>query len=110
MSGDDVFRVEDYRGKTVIFTRTKWEEKRSDHPELNKAAFIECLKRAITEPEEVWEDYGDPEHRRCYYKRYSSMSYAKVVVWITQSPCLVVTAYEINYVKETKYPNLKRVR
>ena len=111
MPNGDIFNVEDYRGKMVVFRKAKWEEKRSDHPELNKDAFIDCLKRAIADPDEVWEDYGDRKNRRCYYKRYSGVIYAKAVVWITAvDVCHIVTAYQINYVKEMKYPDLKRVR
>jgi hypothetical protein len=105
-----VFQITDYRGKGVVFARSKLEEKCSDHPELNKESFIACIKRALTEPDEVWEDYNDRKRRRCYYKKYSSISYAKAVVFIADSPCRIVTAYEISYVKETKYPDLKRVR
>ncbi len=110
MAGTDIFSVTDYRGKFVVFKRAKWEEKRSDHPELNKEPFLNCLKKAIEEPDEVWEDYDDARRKRCYYKRYSNCSYAKAVVWIADDPCRVVTAYEINNVKETNYPGLQRVR
>lgn len=110
MSEGYIFSVQDYRGKVVIFTRKKWGEKQSDHPELHKKQFLECVKRALEKPDEVWEDYGDREHRRCYYRKYSPQSYAKVVVWISDNPCVVVTAYEINFVKENKYtPQLKRL-
>lgn len=110
MPDNDVFSVADYRGKVVIFSRAKWEEKRFRHPELNKKTFLKCLERAMGEPDEVWEDYEDPRRKRCYYKKYSSCSYAKAVVWIADDPCRVATAYEINEIKETKYSNLKRVR
>ena len=107
---DRIFEVVDYRGKSVIFAKAKWEEKKTDHFELEKKPFIECLKRAIADPDEVWEDYSDRKRRRCYYKKYSSISYAKVVVWVADEPCRVITAYEISQIKETKYPNLRRVR
>lgn len=111
MASDDVIlNAVDYRGKTVIFTKQKWQEKQSDHPELHKKTFIDCIKRAIAEPDEVWEDYQDRKNRRCYYKKYSTISYVKVVIWINSDPCMVVTAFEINYIKENKYPNLKKVR
>jgi hypothetical protein len=80
-----IFKVEDYRGKVVIFTKAKWEEKRLRHPELNKAAFLKRVERAIVEPDEVWEDYEDRNRKRCYYKKYSSVSYAKVVVFIMET-------------------------
>ena len=105
-----IFEVIDYRGKSVVFTKAKWAEKKADHFELEKKAFIECLKRAISNPDEVWEDYSDRRYRRCYYKKYSSISYAKVVVWIGDGPCNVITAYEISQIKEAKYPDLRRVR
>ncbi|MEK7576208.1 MAG: PBECR2 nuclease fold domain-containing protein [Patescibacteria group bacterium] len=104
---DFIFRVTDYRGKIVIFTKAKWEEKQSDHPELHKQAFLDCLKKTIIQPEEVWEDYSDKK-KRCYYRKYSSSTYAKVVVWMNGNPYHVVTAYEIDGIKEKKYPNLKQ--
>ena len=63
---DYIFEVIDYRGKRVVFTKAKWEEKRSDHPELNKDAFIACVRQALIEPDEVWEDYNDRKRRRCF--------------------------------------------
>lgn len=109
MSEENIFSVIDYRGKMIVFTKKKWQEKQSDHPELHKKSFINCLKKAIEEPEEVWQDYQDRKNKRCYYRKYSSSSYAKVVVWINNSPCTVVTAYEINGIKESKYPNLRKI-
>ncbi len=106
---DIIFNVKDYRGKEVIFTRKKLEEKQSDHPELHKETFINCLKRAIIIPDEVWEDYQDKKNKRCYYKKYSTISYAKAVVWIKNNPCNVISAYEITKIKEFNYPNLKRL-
>jgi len=109
MPEDNIFSVVDYRGKTVVFTKKKWKEKQSDHPELRKKKFINCLKKAIEEPEEVWQDYQDKKNKRCYYRKYSSSSYAKVVIWTGGSLCSVVTAYEISNIKESKYLNLKRI-
>jgi len=31
------------------------------------------------------------------------------VVWIKDNPSQIVTAYEVNRIKEATYPNLKRV-
>ncbi|MDP3764612.1 MAG: PBECR2 nuclease fold domain-containing protein [bacterium] len=109
MPEKNIFSVVDYRGKTVVFTKKKWQEKQSDHPELHKKAFINCLKRTIEDPEEVWQDYQDKKNKRCYYRKYSSSSYAKVVVWIRHSPCSVVTAYEISDIKESRYSDLKKI-
>jgi hypothetical protein len=105
-----VFATIDYRGKRVIFTKAKWTKKRFDHPELYKETFVACAQRALIDPDEVWEDHDDRKHRRCYYKKYSSVSYAKVVVFVNDDPCRVITAYEIGYIKEAKYIDLKRVR
>lgn len=105
----NIFSVVDYSGKIVVFTKKKWREKQSDHPELHKKTFINCIKRAIEKPEEVWQDYQDKKNKRCYYRKYSSFSYVKVVIWVGDNPCSVVTAYEINDIKESKYPNLKRI-
>jgi hypothetical protein len=107
---DYIFRLDDYRGKEVLFTKEKWEKKRFRHPELNKSAFLKCLLRTIADPDEVWEDYEDRENKRCYYKKYSSVSYAKIVVSIASNPCVVITAYEISGIKETNYFGLRRVR
>lgn len=109
MDNENIFCVEDYRGKNVIFTKKKWREKQFDHPELNKEAFIDCLKRTIIKPDEVWEDYEDKKNKRCYYKKYSTTSYAKAVVWIKANPCNVVSAFEISDIKESKYPNLRKL-
>lgn len=105
----NIFCVDDYRGKSVIFTKKKWQEKQSDHPELHKKTFIACLKRAIIEPDEVWEDYEDSKTKRCYYKKYSTISYAKAIVWINANPCNVVSAFEITDIKESKYLNLRKL-
>jgi hypothetical protein len=104
-----IFNIEDYRGIEVEFTKKKWNEKRIDHPELNKEKFIKCVKRALNNPDEVWEDYSDRKRKNCYYKKYSVNSYAKVVVWIKDKPNQVVTAYEIDKVKEKNYPDLKQL-
>jgi hypothetical protein len=52
-----IFQTTDYRGKNIVFTKAKWEEKHFRHPELNKTAFLKCIERALAEPDEVWEDY-----------------------------------------------------
>ena len=49
------------------------------------------------------------KNKRCYYKKYSSCSYAKAVVWIKTNPYNVVSAYEISDIKESKYPNLRKL-
>jgi len=41
---DYIFEVIDYRGKSVIFTKAKWEEKKADHCELAKKTFNRMLK------------------------------------------------------------------
>ena len=109
MPEENVFSVIDYRGKTVVFTKKKWQEKQSDHPELHKKTFINCIKRTIENPDDVYQDYQDKKNKRCYYRKYSSSSYAKVVVWTGGNLCSVVTAYEISNIKESKYPNLKKI-
>ncbi|OGN08976.1 MAG: hypothetical protein A3C61_02485 [Candidatus Yanofskybacteria bacterium RIFCSPHIGHO2_02_FULL_39_10] len=55
-------------------------------------------------------DYDDKKRKACYYKKYSAVSYVKVVIALRSNPREVVTAYEINKIKETSYPNLKRLR
>jgi hypothetical protein len=106
-----VFDVKDYRGRRVIFTKKKLKEKRADHPELDLVQFIRAVKDAITAPEEVWPDYFDT-HKHCYYGKYETYMYAKVVVYVGVAkgePCRVVSAYSIDYVKEKKYKTLKRI-
>ena len=108
MSNNDmIFEVEDYKGKKVIFTRKKWEQKKNDHPELQREVFIKCLKRAIMDPDDVWENFGD-KRKRCYYKKYSQFTYAKAIVWVKNSPHRIVSAFEIDDIKESHYPNLKK--
>lgn len=97
-------------GRRVIFTYKKWKQKSVDHPELLKGAFIHNIKKTVENPEEVWEDYQDKKHKQCYYKKYSMFSYVKVVIWMKGNPCQVVTAYEIDYIKEENYPELQRLR
>lgn len=106
---ENIFCLDDYRGKNVIFTKKKWQEKQFDHPELHKETFIDCLKRAIIKPDEVWPDFADSKCKRCYYKKYSATSYAKAIIWIKNNPCSVVTAFETDYIKENNYPNLKKI-
>jgi hypothetical protein len=110
MPDDHIFEIVDYTGKAVVFSKAKWEEKRSRHPELNNAAFLKRLRRAIIDPDEVWEDYEDRENRACYYKKYSDASYAKIVVWTGARGSRVVTAYETSHIKEAEYPELRRIK
>ena len=105
-----IIDVEDYRGERVTFSQKKLEEKSKQHPELKKTAFIARVKTAITDPDYVWEDYGDKKNRRCYYRKYSTTTYVKVVVWVTSKPCVVVTAYEIDKIKEEHYSGLKQLK
>jgi len=105
-----IIDVEDYRGKRVIFTYEKWKEKSITHSDLLNKTFLKNLKETIIDPEEVWQDYSDKKYKRCYYKKYSTNSYVKVVIWITNNPNRVVTAFQINFIKENKYPNLRRVK
>jgi len=102
--------VINYRNERVIFTHAKHQEKMMQHPELNNKIFLENLEETIKNPGEVWEDYDDKEHRRCYYRKYSKNSYVKAVIWCTGNPYRVVTAFEINWIKETKYPGLKQLK
>ncbi|MEK7579948.1 MAG: PBECR2 nuclease fold domain-containing protein [Patescibacteria group bacterium] len=101
--------VLDYEGKRVVFTRKKWLQKIKIHPELGRDSFLKNLKRVIIDPDEVWQDYSDPKRKRCYYKKYSAHTYIKAVVWIKSNPCNIITAYEINLIKEQNYTNLKIV-
>ena len=106
---DIVFRVkEKLQGLEIVFTKIKLIEKQGDHPQLLKKSFLKCVERALSDPDEVWPDKKD-NRKRCYYKKYSVCSYAKVVVWTSDEPYRVVSAYEIDKVKESQYPNLEKL-
>lgn len=106
----NILDVVDYRGKRVIFTEKKWKEKSIQHPELTNGKFLKNLKRTIESPQIVWQDYDDPVKKACYYWRHKIDRYIKVVIWIVENPCRVVSAFEVNYIKETKYSNLKQLK
>lgn len=106
---NNIVDIEDYRGKRVIFTCKKWKQKSLQHPDLRNKIFLKNLKETIKKPEEVWQDYSD-KRKRCYYKKYSMNSYVKAVVWVDNNPCYVITAFQINYIKEAKYPNLRQFK
>lgn len=105
-----IIDIEDYRGKRIIFTHEKWEIKKVIHPELRKRVFLKNIEKTIIDPEEVWEDYEDKKRKRCYYKKYSINDYVKVVIWIADNPCKVITAYSIDRIKERGYAKLKQIR
>ena len=101
----------DYDGCRVILTEKKWKQKSQQHPQLLDKTFLKNLEDTIKNPNEVWEDYSDKENKRCYYKKYSTISYVKVVIWINENPCHIVSAFETNKIKEEIYqPNIKRLK
>lgn len=106
----NIIDTEDDLKRRVIFTHKKWKEKSSDHKELLKRVFILNIQKTIENPEEVWEDYQDKRNKQCYYKKYSMFTYVKVVIWMRDNPCQVITAYEIDHIKEENYPGLRRLR
>jgi len=93
----------DYAGNRVILSEKKWKQKSAQHPELKNKTSLKNLKDTIKSPNEVWEDYSDKENKRCYYKKYSTNSYVKVVIWIKDNPCHIVSAFETNKIKEEIY-------
>ena len=103
-----IIEVLDYRGIRTVFTEKRWKIKLVQHPELQSPKFLKNVERTIKEPQEVWQDYGDSKNRRCYYRKYSTHTYVKVVVWI-RGDCQVITAFETNFIKEIKYDNLRRL-
>ncbi len=109
MPGSLVFEATDCWERKVVFTQKKLREKVGDHPELNKAVFLNNVQRTVEEPEQIWENKENPKCKQVYYRKYSRTDYIKVVVWVKDSPCQVVTAYLINHVKEEKYPGIKRL-
>lgn len=100
----------DYRGIRVVLTERKWKEKLVQHPELLNKSFLASIEKTLKSPDEVWEDYSDPKNKTCSYKKYSQYTHTKVIVWITQEPNQIVSSFETNYIKETKYPKIKRIR
>lgn len=105
-----IIDTKDYRGLRVIFTFDKWQEKSVQHTELGNETFLKNLKETVENPEEVWQDNSNKKSKACYYKKYSTTSYIKVVVWIASKPCEVVTAFEIDRIKEIEYPKLRRLK
>ncbi len=110
LSTEYLIDTEDYTGNRVVFTKAKCKEKSLQHSELNKKEFIKNVEATIKNPEEVWEDFSDKIRKICYYKKYSGNTYVKVVIWIYKNPYEVITAYETNKIKETLYPELKRLK
>src|SRR3989338_707975 len=100
----------DYRNIWVVLTEKKWLEKSVQHQELLNKSFLASIEKTLKSPDEVWEDYSDPKNKTCSYKKYSQHTYTKVIVWMTQKPNQIVSSFETNYIKETKYPNIKRLR
>ena len=98
----------DFYGNRVIFTEKKWKEKSTVHPELKNKTFLKNLEDTIKNPEEIWEDNSDKKNKRCYYKKYSIVSYVKVVIWINGNPCHIVSAFETNKIKEQIYSKFKK--
>ncbi len=106
-----VIDIVDLFGDRVILTEKKWKQKSTQHPELKNKTFLKNLEDTIKSPNEIWEDYSDKENKRCYYKKYSTNSYVKAVIWIKDNPCHIVSAFETNKIKEEIYqPNLKRLK
>lgn len=105
-----VIDIVDFFGNRVVFTEKKWKKKSAVHPELTNKTFLKNLEDTIKNPEEVWEDYSDKKNKRCYYKKYSTISYVKVVIWISTNPCQIVSAFETNKIKEEIYKNLRRLK
>lgn len=106
----DIIDAIDYNGKRAILTYDKWKEKTIIHPELTKKVFLKNLKETIENPEQVWQDKSDKRKKRCYYKKYSANSYVKAVVLMVGNPYYIISAFETNYIKETKYLDLKQLK
>lgn len=102
--------VVDYEGKRVVFTFAKRKEKLVQHSELANKKFVRNLEDTLKNPGQVWQDYEDPQNKRCYYKKYSKDTFIKIVIWVNGTPRQVITAYETNIVKEDKYPKLKLLK
>jgi hypothetical protein len=81
------------------------------HPELLDKQFLKNLQRAIESPQIVWQDFDDPAKKVCYYWKHKINRFVKAVIWIFgSSPYRAVSAFETDYIKEQKYPNLKKLK
>ena len=107
---DIILDVIDHEGNRAIFTSKKLQQKALQHPELNNKRFLQNIVRTIEKPDEVWEDQDDSAKRRCYYRKYSTNTYIKVVIWTANEPHRIVSAFETNRIKEAQYPKLKRLQ
>lgn len=105
-----ILDVIDYEGNRVIFTKEKLRQKALQHPELNNKKFLQNIIRTIEKPDEVWEDQEDSTKKCCYYRKYSTDTYVKVVIWTASKPYHIVSAFETNKIKELQYPKLKRLK
>jgi len=110
MKEEYIIDVLDYRGVRVVFTRKKLQQKSIIHPDLLNKTFFKNVIETVKNPEIVWQDYNDKEHKRCYYKKYSNYSYVKVVIFVDGVFCRIVTAFQTNYIKESKYSELTRLK
>jgi hypothetical protein len=102
-----------YDGQVVEFTEKKRQEKAGKHPELTDPAFKVLVELAISSPTFVYDDFEHPGHRRVHYLNRtlsrSNRRYTKVVIEQRMAPHHVVTAYELDYVKE-KSKNCKLLK
>ena len=93
----------DFLGQTVVLTERCRQEKSVKHPELNDSDFIDLIRKAIARPHFVYEDFALPKRRWIYYLKKARASspnrYTKVVILIVGSR-MVITAYEVDFVKE----------
>jgi len=92
-----------YEGIRTIFTEEQRILKSDKHPELRTDNFIDRVKKTITKPEFVYEDY-DEKNRYSYYceefKINSRVRYTKVMLLKLKNHYLVITAYRPDFVKE----------
>lgn len=109
---DNVIDTNDWRNKRIIFTYKQWNKKSKKHTWLKNEVFLSYVRKALANPTEVWEDYDRPKNKWCYYYKYGVGLHAKVVVWIRPGDAHIITAYDCHglyFVKESKYPNLRRI-
>src|SRR3989344_895035 len=92
-----------YEGIRTIFTEEQRILKSDKHPELRTEEFIERVKKTITNPTFIYEDY-DKKNRYSYYceeyKINSRVMYTKVMLLKLKTHYLVITAYRPDFVKE----------
>ena len=90
-------------GVKVVFTEKQRKEKMLKHPELRLDSFTERIKKAIENPDFIYQDLTDKRRYAYYAREYainSRVVYTKVILKNGKKNCFIITAYRPDYVKE----------